>query len=107
MLVARTRPLAFDFHHDVWATFGRWLPATSVAQSFPSGHTATAAGLALGLAAMYPKGRWLFLLLAVLVGCQRIECGAHFLSDVLCGAAASCLVVACCLRLRNWISAAP
>ena len=37
MLVARTRPLAFDFHHSmsVWTTFGRWLPATSVAQAFP------------------------------------------------------------------------
>jgi membrane-associated phospholipid phosphatase len=103
LLVARTRPGGFDFQHGVWATFGHWLPATSVAQSFPSGHTATAAGLALALAALYPRGRWLFLLLVVLVGCQRIECGAHFLSDVLAGAAASCLVVACCLRLRSWI----
>jgi undecaprenyl-diphosphatase len=99
MLLARTRPQDFDFHHGIWATFGQWLPVESVGQSLPSGHTATAAALALSLVAIYPKGRWLFLFLTVLVACQRIECGAHFLSDVLCGAAISCLTVACCLRV--------
>ncbi len=104
LLLARTRPLDFDFEGDVWTTFGQWLPAGGLSQSFPSGHAATAAGLALGLAVVYPRGRWLFLLLAVLVACQRLECGAHFLSDVLAGVAASCLTVACCLRLGSWLS---
>ena len=58
--------------------------------------------LALALGWLYPKGKWLFLLLALLVACQRIECGAHYLSDVLCGAAVSCLTVSCCLRLALW-----
>ena len=60
MLVARTRPHVFDFHGGVWATFGQWLPATTLRQSFPSGHTATAVGLALALAALYPNGRRFF-----------------------------------------------
>jgi membrane-associated phospholipid phosphatase len=102
MLLARTRPYDFDFHHGVLASFGHWLPVNSLFQSLPSGHTATAGGLALGLMAVYPHGRKLFLLLVLLVACQRLECGAHFLSDVFCGAAVSCLTVACCLRLARW-----
>ena len=98
MLLARTRPYAFDFHGNVWTTFGQWLPASGMGQSFPSGHAATAAGLALALAALYPNARRFFLLMAVLVACQRIECGAAFPSDVLCGAAIGCLTAACCLR---------
>ncbi|MGA2033551.1 MAG: phosphatase PAP2 family protein [Thermoguttaceae bacterium] len=104
-LLARTRPQNFDFHYGVCTTFGRWLPVKNVSQSLPSGHTATAAGLALALMALYPRGRRLFLLLAVLVACQRIESGAHFLSDVLSGAGVSCLTVACCLRLDRWFTA--
>jgi membrane-associated phospholipid phosphatase len=105
MLLARTRPCAFDFQGDVWTTFGGWLPLGGVSQSFPSGHTSTAAGLALPLMMLYPRGRRLFLLLVLLVACQRIDSGAHFLSDVLGGAAVGCLTVACCLRLRRWFSA--
>ncbi len=56
MLVARTRPYAFDFQGNVWTTFGRWLPAADMGQSLPSGHTATAVGLALALAAPIPTG---------------------------------------------------
>ena len=102
MLIARTRPRDFDFAADVCTTFAGWLPATSVRQSFPSGHTAAAVGLALALLPLYPNGRRLFPLLAVLVAAARVECGAHYLSDVLCGAAVSCLAVACCLRLVRW-----
>jgi len=101
LLVARTRPYHFSFQGDVWSTFGGWLPLTgagSAGQSFPSAHTATAVGLALALRWLYPNGRWLFPTLAVLVGCQRIESGAHYLSDVLCGAAVGCLVATVCLR---------
>ena len=104
MFLARTRPYAFDFHGGVWTTFGQWLPAAADRQSFPSGHAATAMGLALALAAMYPRGRRFFLFLAVLVACQRIECGAHYLSDVLCGAAIGCLTAACSWRLASWRS---
>jgi membrane-associated phospholipid phosphatase len=96
MLIVRTRPndLPLDFSGPVWATFKGWLPmlsGQSGSQGFPSAHTATAAGLAAALIWLYPQGRWLFTLLAVLVGCQRITSGAHFPSDVCAGAAAGLL----------------
>lgn len=67
-------------------------------QSFPSAHAAVATGLALALATVYPRGRYLFVVLAVLAAGQRIESGAHYLSDTLGGAAVGCLVAAAILR---------
>ena len=49
-----------------------------------SRHTAVAVGFCLALSAVFPKGRWLFRILAALVVVQRIEAGAHYLSDTLC-----------------------
>lgn len=69
------------------------------AQSFPSGHAATAVGLALALAALYPRGRWLFYGLALLAMGQRLDEGAHFLSDLTAGAALGCLVAALVLSV--------
>jgi membrane-associated phospholipid phosphatase len=110
LLLARKRPHSFDFAvGDVWATFGTWLPGTSLGskwQSFPSAHTATAVGFAAGLVWLYPRGRWLFPLFAVLVGCQRIQSGAHFTSDVLAGAALGSLIALAFLKcglLPGWM----
>jgi membrane-associated phospholipid phosphatase len=88
--LARTRPFAFDFHGNVWHTFGDWFPSCHLGsnyQSFPSGHTATAVALAITLAWIYPRGRWLFVTLAVMVAGQRVFGAAHYLSDVLFSAA--------------------
>jgi membrane-associated phospholipid phosphatase len=90
LLVARVRPHRFDFAGTVQDTFLRWLPlgaGGSARQSFPSGHTATAVGLAIGLAWLYPRGRWLFAGMAVLVASQRVVSGAHYCSDTLVGMA--------------------
>ena len=95
MLVLRTRPYECALDGTVWSTFGQWfsaLGAGSTGQSFPSAHTATAVGFAAVLTWLYPRGGLLFPLLAVLAGCQRIVCGAHYPSDVLIGAAAGCVV---------------
>jgi len=95
MLVSRVRPHHFDFASGVWASFGEMLPfagAGPEGQSFPSAHTATAVGLAMALVWLYPRGRWLFPMLAAMVACQRIVSGAHFLSDVLFGAALGYMV---------------
>ena len=75
-------------------------------RSFPSGHTATAVGLAIVLTSLYPRGRWLFALFAVLAGMQRIESGMHYLSDTLAAAAIGFLVGAgVCgrTRLSGWL----
>jgi membrane-associated phospholipid phosphatase len=95
MIVLRTRPYECALTGTVWDTFGAWFPifnAGSPGQSFPSAHTATAAGFAAALIWLYPQGRLLFTTLTILVGCQRIVCGAHYLSDVLIGAAAGVIV---------------
>ena len=73
-----------------------------VLRSFPSGHTTTAVGFAIALAWLFPKGRWLFVLFAVLAGLQRIEAGAHFLSDTLAGAAVGTFFAAACHDSR-WL----
>jgi membrane-associated phospholipid phosphatase len=69
-------------------------------QSFPSGHTATAFGLALGLAWLYPRGRWLFIIFATLAALQRIMCDAHYVSDTLAAAALAFLFAGICLDAR-------
>jgi len=101
LMIARTRPCQFTFQGDVWDTFGGFFPlisAGSGGQSFPSAHTATAVGLAVVLSRLYPRGRGLFVVLAVLVACQRVQGGAHYLSDTLVGAAVRCIVGAACLH---------
>jgi membrane-associated phospholipid phosphatase len=112
MLVVRARPYHFlqpdaeGFFQpvlggDVWSTFhGAFAfgAGGSAMQSFPSAHTATAIGLTMGLIWLYPRGRWFFAALTLLVACQRIESGAHYLSDVCFGAALGYLMATVCLR---------
>ena len=96
LLVARVRPRYFDFDGNVLHSFLGFLPGVFPPgsqyhkgfeiQSFPSGHTATAVGLAIGLARLYPRGRWLFLFFAVLAASQRIDVRAHYLSDTVAAA---------------------
>jgi membrane-associated phospholipid phosphatase len=103
--VARWRP-APALEAGLNQTFVGWLPLwrhdpalgayDSRLQSFPSGHAANAVGLAIALAVLYPRGRWLFAAFAVLACLQRVEGLAHFPSDVLVGAAIGCLASAIC-----------
>jgi membrane-associated phospholipid phosphatase len=100
LLVVRVRPryLAVGLSHG--DALSGWLPLTSAGshgQSFPSGHTAAAMGLAFALSALYPRGKWLFFTLAVFTACQRLDEGSHFPSDVLFGAALGALGAALCL----------
>lgn len=117
--VARWRPNS-SFHptgnYDSFVTWLPWLWREQLPgnwdrhlMSFPSGHSATAVGLALGLSIFYPKATWWFLILALMAMVQRIESRAHYLSDTLAGAAVACLAVALLLhsawlerRLRKW-----
>jgi membrane-associated phospholipid phosphatase len=99
LAIARTRPRHHDLADSVWSTFQGFFPgpwAGSALQSCPSAHTATAVGFALALGTLFPPGRWLFFPAAGLVALQRIEAGAHFVSDTLWGAVvgyAVCLVL--------------
>lgn len=107
LLLARQRPYHFDLSGGTAATFGRWLPGWSGGaawQSFPSSHSAVAAGLAIGLARMYPRGKWLFVSYAALAVTQRVVVRAHFASDVCWGAGLGCILAATCLTqtVQNW-----
>lgn len=96
LLIARTRPHAF-FHRgmdfdsvsvgDTFEGLLRFGAGGSASQSFPSAHSAVAAGLAVALIWRFPQGRWLFPVFAVLAGCQRVVSGAHYVSDVCWGLA--------------------
>ena len=61
-------------------------------QSFPSAHTATAVGFAIGMCWLYPKGKHLFIFLAFLASFQRIAFRAHWPSDVLSAVAIALLI---------------
>ncbi len=119
LFIARVRPGYFPPGASVWESFVGLLPIVfgtssehpygSALQSFPSGHTATAVGLAIGLGWCYPRGRWVFAGLALLAGLQRIESANHYLSDCLAGAALACLMGCVCVGpgpvgrfLRRW-----
>jgi membrane-associated phospholipid phosphatase len=100
LLVGRFRPLHHDLHGGGLETFTSWLPLVgngSWEQSFPSSHTATAAGLAIVLVYFYPRGRWLFPALAACAGFQRVTDQYHFLSDVFWGAAVGCIFAPLCV----------
>lgn len=85
-LIGRARPkLGFD-------TFFAGPSLSYLYSSFPSGHTTFAFMLASIFSHYYPKYRYLFYMLAVWVGFERVEDFAHFPSDVLAGAILGILV---------------
>jgi membrane-associated phospholipid phosphatase len=98
--VVRVRPRNMPDVTSVWETFQGWLPllrdislvTERNIQSFPSGHAATAAGFAVVLSWLYPRGTWLFFTMALLGALQRVATNAHFVSDVFAGAALGCLL---------------
>jgi membrane-associated phospholipid phosphatase len=104
MLVWRTRPYDWQYTGGVFDTFQGWLPFTGAGtggQSFPSAHVATSIGMALALSSVYPSGRGLFYTVTALVALQRVEVGAHFVSDTCFGAAVGYLTALVIFRLKS------
>jgi undecaprenyl-diphosphatase len=89
-VLGRTGPFNMDLAD--WAT-GVWAwggPAKGFYKgtswgSFPSAHTTGAFALASGLAWFYPRGRALFMALALTTASLRVLHTAHWLSDVIAG----------------------
>ncbi|HUG70933.1 MAG TPA: phosphatase PAP2 family protein [Pirellulaceae bacterium] len=96
LLVSRSRPMVSDLDSAASASFldVPGSPASWDLQSFPSGHATTAVGFALALSYLYPRGRYLFAVFALLAVSQRVLFDAHFLSDTLVGAGIACFVAA-------------
>lgn len=109
MFVLRVRPGSLNLHVASDDTAWRWsfdwkldhvAAFDSALRSFPSGHTAMAIGLTLGLCLMFPRGRVMFTLLLGLSMAERLTCYAHFASDVMAGLAIGLLWTYICLSPR-------
>jgi membrane-associated phospholipid phosphatase len=89
--VGRGRPIAhgvYNLHPFRPAFFHDGLAGLFAAQnnqSFPSGHACLAFALAVALAICAPRYTFAFLVVAAMVGAERLLEGAHYLSDVLAG----------------------
>ncbi len=89
-LAGRTRPWRTPFVPAFeWHPFKNGLTGlfTQVNLSFPSGHTSLAFATAGCLARYYPRARWLIYAVAAAVAVARVLENAHYLSDVVGGAA--------------------
>jgi membrane-associated phospholipid phosphatase len=104
LLISRSRPYDWNYQGGVFDTFQGLLPfagAGAGGQSFPSAHVATSMGFALAIGSVYPRSRWLFFFVTALVGLQRVEVGAHFVSDACFGATVACLTSLVVFRLNS------
>ena len=104
-LFTRARPYTYDATDTQTADVTGWQFLGSGSfwdarqKSFPSGHTATAWGLAIGLSLLFPRATIVFVLLAALATFQRLFSGAHFPSDAMAGFGIACLVCAAVLAV--------
>ncbi len=103
VVFSRHRPGSIDLDDPLWSSFpGLFDSLGSIQQGeslldwspggFPSGHVTSAVVAAIGLGWLYPRGRWLFAGIAVLVAAQRLAFEHHFLSDLFAAAAVATLV---------------
>lgn len=67
-------------------------------RAFPSGGTATAVALTVGLSLLFPRGRNLFITFSVLTMLQRMQSTSHFFSDAIGGLACGLLWCYVCLH---------
>ncbi|MDR3450582.1 MAG: phosphatase PAP2 family protein [Alphaproteobacteria bacterium] len=83
-VLARARPI-------LWLRDGVYgfspFTSGSVWASMPSGHTTTVFTLACALTVLYPRGRIIWFAYALVLAASRIMVDAHYLSDVVAGAA--------------------
>lgn len=78
--------------------------------SMPSGHSTTAFAAAVALAVLFPRARVWLLLLATSIAMSRVLINAHYISDVLAGAAlgtATALLLAMPFVWRRVFTASP
>ncbi|TWT62238.1 phosphatase PAP2 family protein [Rubinisphaera italica] len=100
--IGRSRPRDLDLANlNLSETFSGWFPylnGVTTSQSFPSGHTTVAWALAAVFCHLHPHARMYFIGLAMFVGYGRVQCSAHFPSDVLVGAALGWTVASVAVR---------
>ncbi len=104
LVVARKRPTSFLDENLIphWpaTTDVTWVGAGQevawnvqyATQSFPSAHAALVCGMAIALSFIFPRGRVLFTLIAIIASVQRVIFFAHWPSDIAVGASLGFLI---------------
>lgn len=104
LIIGRARPKLLDgdgFYgfHPLTLGADQW-------HSMPSGHSTTIFAAAFSLMVIFPRLRAMLLAFAITIGLSRIMVNAHFLSDVLAGAAVAWstnIPVTALFRRFNWV----
>jgi len=107
IIVSRTRPfeaLALPLIKGVEYTSAAWNT------SFPSLHAAAVFSLVPILDKEFPKIKWFWIILAVIISLSRIYTGAHYISDVIAGALIGIVISNTVIKLekkyhpfRKWV----
>lgn len=84
MIFSRYRPKAY-FNDNLFGFDLFGFQTEYIYNSFPSGHSVTAMGLAIAMTLLMPKHKIWFLLFGVIVASSRFIITAHYMSDVLVG----------------------
>lgn len=97
-IVGRVRPHAAGFDPL------QFIPFSTKASfaSFPSGHATSAFAAATALTLLLRRGRWPLFVLATLIAASRVVVGAHFPTDVVCGAALGAITAIALADYRVW-----
>lgn len=82
IIVGRLRPDML-FEHNLYGLV--WFKIGSEFNSLPSGHSATAFALCMGLTLLFPKYKYLYIFIAILVVMSRVVLNFHYLSDTIIG----------------------
>jgi membrane-associated phospholipid phosphatase len=99
-VVGRGRPFVGGAEANVF-NFSHFA-GTQAYSSFPSGHSITAAALAFGVAAVWPRARGVVIVYAVIILATRLVLLAHHPSDVVAGALLGVIGAMC---VRYWFAA--
>lgn len=93
--IGRLRPNEADSHLAFTTPFARFIEGDAAkGVAFPSGEAATAFAMAWVLSTIWPRGRWVFYVIAVLVVLARLLPGMHYISDVTAGAMLGTVIAA-------------
>ena len=82
VIFAKSRP-SMLFEHNI-STFS-WFDIGYSVNSFPSGHATTSFSAFILLFLIFPRYKYIFILLAILISFSRVVLTSHYLSDVLVG----------------------